>query len=122
MTASQSGRRRSKARAPCQQQAKAAITKAAPAPIANNSPAKPRTRNNSVASAPNRNVALHQANQVERISLSQKIRNRAPSNALMKMPKSRTVKESICMEGLPLGAAWGRHSHSMVPGGFEVTS
>src|SRR6185369_17043165 len=124
-TGNQSGGRLSKARAPCQQQPNAAIRDATPMPIARKSPVKPRNRNSNAARLPQKYVALHHANQsAPRLSLSQKMKNKTPSTSLMKSPKSRMVKASICMFGslCNFGVAQRPYSHSIVPGGFDVTS
>ena len=87
-------RRPSKARAPCQQQPKAAIRAMLPMPIDSSAP-MPRVK--SGGGAPKK-VARHQTNQVALRSFSQKNRNSPPSTALTKKPNSRTVKEWICIK------------------------
>jgi hypothetical protein len=108
MVGSHSGRRPSNARAPCQQNAHAAIRSALPMPMVKKFWPAARNMNNAEVPPPRMSDALHHANQVEARFFHQNAANNAPRMSLMKRPNSRTVKESIGMIG------WGAFANRRV--------
>jgi hypothetical protein len=95
-TALHNGWRQSKVRAPCQQQAKEAISAVLPKPTLIRL-SVPRHMYSADVTAPSNSAALHQPNHGAARCFSQNTANSAPSTSLMSSPNRRTVKLSIGM-------------------------
>src|SRR4051794_39455450 len=95
-TALHKGRRQSKARAPCQQQANEATSAALPRPTLIRL-SVPRHMYSADVMLPSKSDALHQPNHGAARCFSQNTMNSPPSTSLISSPNSRTVKVSIGM-------------------------